>query len=520
MPRSAESNLKKQSCHEASGRDVIRPEGTQVVKPLLECNDNPGIAQAARWVYLLVNFVLVFNYTFVIMDSYDFCATLGVSQSDSGRMVGNYMLGFCPGAFVMWVIARRTPGLWRSSPRCVLSAGLTCQMVGALTYLAIASKATDMARGMDLSKDSGAVSSGGSSYLAVVLMTCRFISGMGSGICQQFYVASMLHLTPVAERPEHTTRWVFSGMLAIGAGPMIAAGLGLLRDNRTSASAAMDPDFTQVGYGQVLVVLLAFAAVLGFHPDLESIKDEMEREVVDDHAETPTNKDMHSQRSVVGLDVVSRRVAVVCGCLVMANLRAFGISAVEVVTASLLEDKYGWGTYQIGVVIGLIFLCCIPIRVMHLVLGGRMLVGSWIRIMGIVALFGCCFLFSPACLVSNQTFGMDCAGTLVLAGVIVFPTFYMGEALACGILHQHVLPDGSFFDGNHSQLWYNLAQGLGRFLGPWISRWAAEAYGQNVFAMQQMAVTCVFLVVFETFVRSNTRNSIPNSDSNNDVETP
>jgi len=196
---------------------------------------------------------------------------------------------------------------------------------------------------------------------------------------------------------------------------------------------------------------------------------------------------------------------VVCGCLIMANLRAFGISAVEVVTASLLEDEYGWKTHKIGMVIGLIFLCCVPLRAVHMALGSRMPVNSWIRMMGLVALLGCCFLFRSTCAALTEIVGMHCAGTLVLAGVILFPTFYMGEALACGIMHQHVLPHGSRFDGNHSQLWYNLAQGAGRFLGPWLSRWATEAYGHNAFAIQQMAVTCIFLVVFERCVRPNTR---------------
>jgi hypothetical protein len=299
-------------------------------------------------------------------------------------------------------------------------------------------------------------------------------------------------------------------MLAIGAGPMVAAGLGLLRGHSTSAP---NLDFTHVGLGQVAVVLCAFGFVFGLHPNLELMKDQMETEVAaDGQAEMRSSKSQATGRDLTP----RRRIMVLCGCLVMANLRAFGISAVEVVTASLLEDEYSWKTHNIGVVIGLIFLCCVPVRAIHMALGSRMSVNSWIRVMGLVALFGCCFLFRIACAALTEIVHMSCAGTLVLAGVILFPTFYMGEALACGIMHQHVLPHGSRFDGNHTQLWYNLAQGVGRFLGPWVSRWAAEVYGQNAFAMQQIAVTCIFLVVFECCVRPNTRSLTPSTGSDDE----
>jgi len=458
--------------------------------------------QAARSVYLLVNFVLVLNYTFVILDSYDLCATLGMSESDSGRMVGNYMLGFCLGAFMMWCIASRIPGLWRSSPRRVLTVGLTCQLIGTSVYAWVAFKATQQVLEADYANIHFGVYEAmlglksGSPNLAFLLMASRFIAGMGSGLCQQFYVASCLHLTPVAERPEHTTRWVFSGMIAIGGGPMLAAGL-----DSFNKCEEFVPEFTLVGLGQVAVVACAFAAVFLYHPNLENVPDHMEKELVDDFAEASTG----------GLDVSCRRIVLVCGCLLMGSLRAFGVSAVEVVTASLLEDTYNWGQHKIGITIGVIFLTCVPVRVLHKMFGDKMSVVLWIRLMSVTAIAGGFLLFSPACSVLNKVCGLDCAGALVVAGTVLFPAFYMGEALAVGIMHQHVLPSGSWFDGNHSQLWYNLAQGLGRFLGPWISRWAIAASGQDFFALQQMMVTCVFLVIFECAVRPFMRSTSPSS---------
>merc|ERR1719447_1580941 len=99
------------------------------------------------------------------------------------------------------------------------------------------------------------------SGLGAAMMISRFVSGMGSGSCQQFYVSAQLHLTPVQERAEHTGRWVFSGMMALGLGPMLAASLQMLDTRRGFA-----PDFIPVGFAQLIVVLGAIAAIMLYHP--------------------------------------------------------------------------------------------------------------------------------------------------------------------------------------------------------------------------------------------------------------
>mmetsp|Transcript_81990 Transcript_81990/g.256042 ORF Transcript_81990/g.256042 Transcript_81990/m.256042 type:complete len:201 (+) Transcript_81990:97-699(+) len=96
---------------------------------------------------------------------------------------------------------------------------------------------------------------------------------------------------------------------------------------------------------------------------------------------------------------------------------------------------------------------------------------------------------------------VDGAEQLIVAGIIVFPTLYLSDALGSGIMHQHVLAEGSLFDGNHAQLWYNLMQGMGRFLGPWIARSTVQVHGQDAFAAQQLAVALAFLCIFETCAR-------------------
>jgi len=453
-----------------------------------------SVQQAARSVYLTVNFVLVLNYTIVILDSYDLCSTLGLSKADSGRMVGTYMLGFCAGAVGSWLAVRVRPLLWRELPKTLLFAGLSCQLAGSVAYSIVALKATVAAGKIaDLPLVGIAKALFGlrdSPWLAHLLMASRFTGGAGSGICQQFYVSSMLHVTPVHERSEHTSRWVFSGMLAIGLGPMMAA-----------AVQALDlcghwPRFELVGHVQLLATGVALFAVL-LHPDVSRVEDCLEPE----HREGAEEASQMGGNEEKDGSLISRRW-LVTGCLLMTGLRAFGISAIEVGIALRLEETYLWDQRVTGLVIGAIFLCCVPLKVIHALVGPWMTAVGWIRVLSCLAVVGSLLLFNSTC--QLLTLGgclQNCATVLVTAGVVLFPCFYLSDALGSGLMHQHVLPEGSLLDANHAQLWYNLCQGMGRFLGPWMARLALQLHGEDAFAVQQTAAIGAFLLGFETFVR-------------------
>jgi len=392
-----------------------------------------------------------------------------MSHTDSGLMVGNYMLGFCFGAFIMWCLVKRHADMWRHSALPVILAALTCQLVGSAVYCFITVEATHMAH--------GARHWWHSHTLSRLILLARFMSGVGSGFCQQFYVAAQLHITPVPARPEHTGRWVFSGMLAIGLGPMVAAALQLL-DSPDDVSR----NFTHVGFAQLVIVLGAMAAASLYHPKLEDVQDSMEEE-------------SHVKSGEVSEP--RRRCMLICGCLLLGWLRSFGVAGVEVAMASLLEGDYHWDKRTIGLAIGVAFLCCIPAKIAHMMCGDKLSSVVWIWILSGASIVGCQLLFSSGCAVIMHLVWTSCDRTLMLAGAVLFPSFYLAEALTCGIMHQHVLPKGSWFDGNHTQLLYFLAQGSGRFLGPW----AARRDGQDTFAMEQMIACVVFLFIFESLVR-------------------
>eukprot|EP00421_Protoceratium_reticulatum_P052566 CAMPEP_0168507002 /NCGR_PEP_ID=MMETSP0228-20121227/77659_1 /TAXON_ID=133427 /ORGANISM="Protoceratium reticulatum, Strain CCCM 535 (=CCMP 1889)" /LENGTH=478 /DNA_ID=CAMNT_0008524101 /DNA_START=71 /DNA_END=1507 /DNA_ORIENTATION=- len=416
-----------------------------------------SIAQAARSVYLFVNFGLVLNYTVVILDSYDLFQKLGADEAASGRMVGNYMLGFTLGAISMWLLLRCTLDLWRDRPRQVLVFSLLFQLAGAFAYTWVANVV-----------DTGT----GCGVHATILICARFVSGMGSGACQQFYMPSVLHLTPVASRAEHTARWV----------PVLAALL------RTFQVCRGDPLFALVGHAQLLLTVGSLLAVACLHPSLAGCEDckDSDGSDLDDPAKDTERDAKYWQR-----------VVLICGCFSLTGLRSFGVSGIEVVVAELLERKQQWDQRITGVTIGLIFLCCVPLKATHSQLQHSLSVTGWIRLLSMVATLGTLLLFTESYKIAH----LAPAAVLVAAGVIVFPTFYLSDALSTGLMHQHVLGEGSLFDGNHAQLWYNLSQGLGRFLGPWLARLTLQVAGQDWFAAKQLAVTSLFLLLFELSVR-------------------
>jgi len=248
----------------------------------------------------------------------------------------------------------------------------------------------------------------------------------------------------------------------------------------TPQDAALN--FTHVGFAQLVIILGAMAAASLYHPRLEDVPDRMEEEpnLTPGEATEPR-----------------RKCLLICGCLLLCWLRAFEVAGVEVAMASFLESDYDWDSRAIGLAIGVVFLCCIPLKITHVACGDKLSGVLWIWILSGTSVVGCSLLFSSGCAVMLRWVWTSCDLRLILAGAVLFPSFYLAEALTCGIMHQHVLPKGSWFDGNHTQLWYFLAQGIGRFLGPW----AARRVGQDTFATHQMITCFVFFFIFESMVR-------------------
>mmetsp|Transcript_144481 Transcript_144481/g.402506 ORF Transcript_144481/g.402506 Transcript_144481/m.402506 type:complete len:631 (+) Transcript_144481:37-1929(+) len=433
-------------------------------------------ASAARTVYLVVHFIFFMNYTVVILDSVDLCIKVGMNEGGSGRMVGMYMLGFCTGCSAMWLLVRQRSmyGLWRERPRTVLlCGGLLCELIGSAAYTFVAHRATCAGH--------EPIPAPAQDLLASLLVVSRFVSGFGFGSSLQFYVWGMLHLTPVIDRGNLAANRIFLGMLATGLGPVIAAFV------QEVEPCTDGPHLDIVGHVQIIGALGSIVAVIWCHPDdLRDCEDYME--YTSDVAHEPTDAKLGHRRWIV------------VGCLCMSGLRSFGIAAIDVVVTMLLEEQYHWDQRVTGLTIGAIFLLCIPLKFLHAMAAHLMSVVAWIRLLCFVAVLGTLMLFTS--IGKALLFHSGGAAQLIVAGGVIFPTFYLSDALSTGLLHQHVLPEGSLLDGNHAQLWYNVLAGISRFIAPWQARTEVRLCGQkDWFAAQQLGITCLFLLAFECLVQ-------------------
>lgn len=318
--------------------------------------------------------------------------------------------------------------------------------------------------------------------LSVLLLSSRFVSGIGLGLCNQLFPAIFAHITPSPERPKQMTRFLLGNMIGIGLGPTVASGLKIL-----DLCPEGFPRYEVVGAVQLVVAFGALISMVFFHPSLKGVQDFVTSQQMLGMATFPPEE-------------VSRRGRLVCGCLVMTFSRAFVVSGLESATALLLEKDYHWQSRHIGIVIGITFLCSVPLKIVHEVLDKRLSSTQWIRLMSYAALLGSPLLFhSIGTWLSLSRDG--CSMILLVADAVIFPTLYLSDGLSIGVMQQNLLPEGSLLDTNHTSLFRLIFTAFGRFLGPYAARWHVDNGDQNQYAMQQLVSSAMFLFVFEVMVR-------------------
>jgi hypothetical protein len=264
--------------------------------------------------------------------------------------------------------------------------------------------------------------------------------------------------------------------LGLGLGPLIAAGaqeLEVLSSNHSSSSL-----FT-VGLAQCVVYLYGLIGVVWLYPDIENVPLETD-EYMDDH--TANSSANHG----------SHRVLMVAA-FVCSFLRAYVLGGLEVATALLLEDNYGWGVRWIGVAIGLTF-CTSFLTSKFFDLSN---LNGFVQIGSLCAIIGSLLMSSMACDMLNVTH-TQCPALLLSGDAIVFSLLYIVESIIHGIAMSHVEPDDSLLNASNVTFMNTvLTDGLGRFFGPWIARVLTDNGGQNIYAVQQVAGILVFFIAAE-----------------------
>ncbi|CAE7742930.1 CACNA1C [Symbiodinium sp. CCMP2456] len=378
---------------------------------------------------------------------------LGKDDAFSGTLIGAFTQGNFLGRLPMWICIRSRPELWRNA-RVSLLALLLLVLLSTTCFATI-----------------GFWASRGSPNLSLLLLASRAMSGVGFGACAQLFQYSLSMMIPPDQRPEQMSRFAMANMLGIGFGPLVSSAALFLFPR------LMEGRFDAISTTQVGIALAALGAVAFCWPrEIRGTDDDCPLQV-----ETTTSKE----------NVLKRRL-VVCGCLLMSMTRQLVCVALEAGTSLLLERRYGWQLEPIGVVIGLLFLGCVPLKVVHIRFKDKLSTVGWIQLLSYMAIFSALLLFD---LIPNMSLA-----TLLIADGLMFPTLYLTDGLSVGIMQQHVLPHGSCCDANTAMLWFGfLANGVGGF-GAFLGRRSIQSHGRNSYAVQQLSISCCFLAIFYSLV--------------------
>mmetsp|Transcript_32306 Transcript_32306/g.57149 ORF Transcript_32306/g.57149 Transcript_32306/m.57149 type:complete len:595 (-) Transcript_32306:290-2074(-) len=427
------------------------------------------VDEAARSVGSFQQFVGLANYSALIVDSFQLTMAVGHSAGASGRLIGMYMLGTAIGGVLMWGALKWRLQIWKDWPRQILISVCSSNLISFILSVWITSWVTNHA-------------DNGQAY--GLLCLCRFISGIGHGVGAQLLQVSFAYLTPVRERPQQMVRFFFVNTLGIGLGPILVGGVWML-----DLCPPGTGHFELSGIVQCLLAGASLVGITALYPDLQAFDPEGRTEV----SGRSSSKSVSEAARQLGLELPEewnfhkRRIRV-CGCLLMALLRAQVTSGVESATSYLLENKHHWARHEIGISIGLTFLCCIPAK-MVLDYHTNLSVLCKIRIMSVISIMGSLLLYH--------------AGPVLLlaADILLFPSLYLSDGLSRGLMQQYALPTGSMLDQNHTTLWAGiLSNGVGRYLGPWLSRLIIEKAGQPAYCFMQILLALSFLVIFEALV--------------------
>jgi len=194
-------------------------------------------------------------------------------------------------------------------------------------------------------------------------------------------------------------------------------------------------------------------------------------------------------------------VIVIVGCLVISALRSFIVSSLESASSFLLETKFGWDHSHrtTGAAVGATFLSCIPAKLVHGRLRGRLATSSWIRVLTCTALLGSTLFHTRV----TDRFPHSQQSLLILIGdAVVFSCIYLADGLSVSVMAAYFQPQGTWLDSGRVMLVFGLLNaGVGRTLGPWWSRFALASGGQDFYATTQTALITAFLLGFEVVVR-------------------
>lgn len=409
-------------------------------------------------------------FSMVIPDSYDLTLALLPVKLEgsalfSGVVVGAFKAGTALGAIPTFFLLRRCPDIWRHSYRQILVVCAAMSLVGTAVYAAVAFVANVP----------GENSIGAKRHLVEVLIFGRVIGGVGAGIRLMLVRTILSRLSQSEDRPALLCRLIFSITLGVVVGPFVNSGVKILY----SCDVLSPRCFEAAGLAGVALTLSQLGATLALRPLIGAQDLLLEEEQA-------------VRAGSFSAIEVARRRSVVLHCLLFTLCRSVWFTGLEAATAMILEVHLGWPSKFVGLGIGAAFLVVVPIRTWYQVDRERFTAVGWMKRGLCVALVGSLVLFPHLRWmqgsVTTPVAHTHAASVVLLAGNALLFSSFLSDGLSQGILSQHLLPrELSVLNLDTVNFAIMVAKiGIGRPLGPHLTRFLVGIGGQNFFALSQV----------------------------------
>lgn len=404
-------------------------------------------------VWVLQGMTINFPFATGVLDSFGLCSNLGMSQAASGQVMGFFWNGSIVSILLAWALVRWHPEHWRRHHGPLMLATLFPQLLCALFYVYVAVVAETPADRPGLAR---------------VLYVFWTVNGFSVGWSYVFTLSAMMHVVSPLDRGTFFARWTLSGLLGFGLGPLISGALHALDVGHPA------PRYTLAGY-MMLVTALGTLGLCAATPSFEDATDYL----VEVEAASAPN---------------GRRHVVLC-CMLVSCLRNCSMSAMELGIALALEDIYGWSKHFVGLFSGLAFMACLLAQSVHEAAGRLMSAVSWIRITMLLTIPGVLLLFK----VLKPYLGV---ARLLAATPMLLSLPFLTDMACTAFLYQHIMPKGtSVLDSDNTSTIMLVLQCLSRFSGNWLGRLLLERYGEDAFALGQLGLNVLIVLVFECFIQ-------------------
>jgi len=433
----------------------------------------PDPGREARRVCLLFNFLSEVIYASVVPESLDLATAFGAGATYSGMLIGITKIASFVGALTLWGVNRLSKDFCVRQLRPALFAAAALHVKGVAIFAVLASGSNLL-----------------SNHSATSFLVARAIIGLGGGV-QLLVTRVVLNTTcPIPERGQYAFLSQISYKFGFALAPCMVTGVG------TAFRFATGSQMAQPGLASGQLMILASATMVLAsrrlpRSELINVPPEPLKEVCDDGGPQACSTLMKAGRPSLS-HWTMRRIVIVC-CIAYSGFLEAICSALEVVTAMILQQSSGWTVQSIGLAVSMSIIPGALGMIVYMSLYHRMTrlapLSAWMKVLTVLALIFSLGLFPSLA----QFLGLTPAASghlLVSVDTLLYMVLFLGSGMCMGLAADQALPSWSYFSIDCMVMYVATGNdGLARFVAPILGKSQLRRWGQSGYAMMQLAAT-------------------------------